>query len=90
LPAGSAGTPIWMKHRRRLLVFGSTLAALLLAVVAVLVYDAVAGGVNRPLVVGIVIVMALVIGPLIGLWVSGPLEDGELDDTVHERAPSRR
>jgi len=79
-----------MKHRRRSLVLGSTLAAVVVAVVAVLVYDATAGGVNRPLVLGIVVVMALVIGPLIGLFISAPMEDGEIDDAAEARAPSRR
>jgi undecaprenyl pyrophosphate phosphatase UppP len=78
-----------MKHRRRLLVLGSTIAAIVVAVIGVLVYDAAAGGVNRPLVIGIVVVMALVIGPLLGLWIAGPIEDGELDDAAHDRAPSR-
>jgi len=78
-----------MKHRRRLLVLGSTIATIVIAVIGVLVYDAAAGGVNRPLVIGIVVVMALVIGPLLGLWIAGPIEDGELDDAAHDRAPSR-
>ena len=79
-----------MKHRRRSLVLGSTLAAVLIGVVVVLVYDVAAGGVNRPLVLGIVVVMALVIGPLIGLFISAPMEDGEVDDAAQARAPSRR
>ena len=79
-----------MKHRRRSLVLGSTLAAVAVAVVAVLVYDAVAGGVNRPLVMGIAVVMALIVGPLIGLFLSAPMEDGEIDDAAQARAPSRR
>ena len=58
--------------------------------IAVLIYDAAAGGVNRPLVLGIVVVMALVIGPLIGLWIDAPIEDGEIDDAAQRRAPSRR
>lgn len=79
-----------MKHRRRSLVFGATLAAVVAAVVAVLVYDVAAGGVNRPLVIGIVVVMALVVGPLVGLFISAPMEDGEADDAAQQRAPSRR
>jgi hypothetical protein len=79
-----------MKHRRRSLVLGSTLGAMLVGVVAVLVYDAAAGGVNRPLVLGIVVVMALVIGPLLGLWIAAPIEDGELDEAAQRRASSRR
>ncbi len=79
-----------MKHRRRSLVLGATLAAVLAAVAAVLIYDAAAGGVNRPLVLGIAVVMALVIGPLIGLFISAPMEDGEADDAAQRRAPSRR
>jgi hypothetical protein len=79
-----------MRHRRRVLVLGSTLAAVALAVIGVLVYDAAAGGVNRPLVLGIVVVMALVIGPLIGLWIEGPIEDGEVDEAAQRRAPSRQ
>jgi hypothetical protein len=79
-----------MKHRRRSLVLGSTLVAVVGAVVAVLIYDAVAGGVNRPLVLAIVIVMALVVGPLVGLFLSAPMEDGEIDDATQARAPSRR
>ncbi len=79
-----------MKHRRRSIVLGSTLVAVVASVIAVLVYDAVAGGVNRPLVLGIVIVMALVVGPLIGLFLSAPIEDGEIDDAAQARAPSRR
>lgn len=71
-------------------MLGSTLGAIVALVLAVLVYDATAGGVNRPLVIGIVVVMALVIGPMIGLWVAGPMEDGEIDDAVQQRAPSRR
>ena len=58
--------------------------------IAVLVYDAVAGGVNRPLILAIVIVMALVVGPLIGLFLSAPMEDGEIDDAAQAREPSRR
>ena len=34
--------------------------------------------------------MALVIGPLIGLFISAPMEDGEVDDAAQARAPSRR
>jgi hypothetical protein len=79
-----------MKHRRRFLVLCSTLAAIGVGVVAVLVYDAIAGGVDRPLVIGIVVVMALVIGPLLGLWIEAPIEDGELDEAAQRRAPSRR
>ncbi len=79
-----------MKHRRRRLVLGSTGTAIALAVGAVLVYDIVAGGVNRPLVMGIVIVMALIVGPLIGLFISAPMEDGEIDEAAQARAPSRR
>lgn len=79
-----------MKHRRRSLVVGATIAAVLAAVAAVLIYDAAAGGVNRPLVLGIAVVMALVIGPLIGLFISAPMEDGEADDAAQQRAPSRR
>ena len=71
-------------------MLGSTLGAIVALVLAVLVYDATAGGVNRPLVIGIVVVMALVIGPMIGLWVAGPMEDGEIDDAAKQRAPSRR
>jgi len=77
-------------HRRRKLIALSTLASVAVAVVVVFVYDAAAGGVNRPLVVPIAIVMALVIGPLIGLWIEGPIEDGEMDDAAKRRAPSRR
>lgn len=79
-----------MKHRRRSLVLGATLAAVIAAIAAVLIYDAAAGGVNRPLVIGIVVVMALVIGPLIGLFISAPMEDGEADEAAQQRAPSRR
>ena len=79
-----------MKHRRRSIVLGSTLVAVVASVIAVLVYDAVAGGVNRPLVLAIVVVMALVVGPLIGLFLSAPIEDGEIDDAAQARAPSRR
>ena len=79
-----------MKHRRRFLVLCSTLGAMMVGVVAVLVYDAIAGGVNRPLVIGIVVVMALVIGPLLGLWIEAPIEDGELDEAAQRRAPSRQ
>lgn len=80
-----------MQHQRRKhLVIGATLAAVVIGVVAVLVYDAIAGGVNRPLVLAIVVVMALVIGPLIGLWIDGPIEDGEVDDAAQRRVPSRR
>jgi cation transporter-like permease len=78
-----------MKNRRRSLVLGATLTAILVGVVGVLIYDAVAGGVNRPLVLAIVVVMALVVGPLIGLFLSAPMEDGEVDDAVQRRAPSR-
>ena len=45
---------------------------------------------NRPLVIGIAVVMALIVGPLIGLWIEGPIEDGELDDAARQRSPSRR
>jgi hypothetical protein len=76
--------------RRRSMVFGTTAAAVVLGVIAVLVYDAIAGGVNRPLVIGIVVVMALVVGPLIGLWIEGPIEDGEADEAAQRRAPSRQ
>jgi hypothetical protein len=79
-----------MKNRRRTMVLGSTLVVLALGVLATFVYDAIAGGVDRPLVLGIVVVMALVIGPLVGLWIEGPIEDGELDDAARQRAPSRR
>ena len=48
------GTTRVMKHRRRSIVLGSTLVAVVASVIAVLVYDAVAGGVNRPLVLAIV------------------------------------
>ena len=77
-------------RRRRTMVVGATAAAVVLGVIAVLVYDAIAGGVNRPLVIGIVVVMALVIGPLVGLWIEGPIEDGEADDAARRRAPSRQ
>jgi hypothetical protein len=79
-----------MKHRRRRLVLGSTITAVVVAVIAVFIYDAVAGGVNRALILPIVIVMALIIGPLIGLFLSAPMEDGEIDDAAQARAPSRR
>ena len=76
-------------NRRRSMVLGATAAAIVLGVIAVLIYDAIVGGVNRPLVIGIVVVMAVVIGPLVGLWIEGPIEDGELDDATRRRAPSR-
>ncbi len=77
-------------NRRRSMVLGATVAAVALGVIAVLIYDAIAGGVNRPLVIGIVVVMALVTGPLVGLWIEGPIEDGEADEAARRRAPSRR
>lgn len=70
-------------------MLGATLAAVVLAVAGVLIYDAVAGGVNRPLVLTIAVIMALIVGPLIGLWVDAPLEDGEVDEAAQRRAPSR-
>ena len=78
-----------MKHRRRSLVLGATLGAIVVGVVAVLLYDAVAGGVNRPLVLGIVVVMSLIVGPLLGLWIEAPIEDGEMDEAAQRRAASR-
>jgi undecaprenyl pyrophosphate phosphatase UppP len=77
-------------HRRRRVLAESTLATVVIAVLAVLLYDLTVGGVNRPLVVGIAVVMALIIGPLIGLWIEGPIEDGELDEAAQQRSPSRR
>jgi undecaprenyl pyrophosphate phosphatase UppP len=77
-------------HRRRRVLAESTLATVVIAVLAVLLYDLTVGGVNRPLVVGIAVVMALIIGPLIGLWIEGPIEDGELDEAAQRRSPSRR
>jgi hypothetical protein len=79
-----------MTHRRRLVLAEATAATVVIAVVAVLLYDLLVGGVNRPLVIGIVVVMALIVGPLIGLWIEGPMEDGEIDDATRRRAPSRR
>jgi hypothetical protein len=79
-----------MKHRRRFMLIGSTLGAMAAGIIAVLVYDAVAGGVNRPLVIAIVVVGALIVGPLLGLWIEGPIEDGEADEAAQHRAPSRR
>ena len=79
-----------MKHRRRSLVLGATIGAILVGVAAVLVYDAIAGGVNRPLVLGIVVAMALIVGPLLGLWIEAPIEDGELDEAAQRRAASRK
>jgi fatty acid desaturase len=77
-------------HRRAKVLAETTLAAVVIGVVAVLLYDLLVGGVNRPLVIAIVVVMALIVGPLIGLWIEGPMEDGEVDDAARQRAPSRR
>jgi hypothetical protein len=72
------------------MLLGSTLGVMAAGIIAVLVYDAVAGGVNRPLVIAIVVVGALIVGPLLGLWIEGPIEDGEADEAAQHRAPSRR
>jgi|tagenome__1003787_1003787.scaffolds.fasta_scaffold20639349_2 undecaprenyl pyrophosphate phosphatase UppP len=80
-----------MKTKRRMsIVVGTTVAAVVLGVVGVLVYDLIVGGVNRPLVTAIVVVMALIVGPLIGLFLDAPMEDGEADEAARQRAPSRR
>lgn len=66
------------------------MAAVVIGVLAVLLYDAIVGGVNRPLVIAIVVVMALIVGPLVGLWIQGATEDGAVDDAARRREPSRR
>ena len=79
-----------MKHRRRSLVLGSTIVGVLAAIVGVQLYDLAVGGVNRVLVTLLAVGLALVIFPLLGLFVSGASEDGEIDEAAQTRAPSRR
>jgi hypothetical protein len=80
-----------MTHRRRLLVVGLTIASVIVCVGAVFVVDAILGGVKTySLAVACAVVLGLIIGPLAGLWISAALDDGDIDQAVERRAPSRR
>jgi len=78
-----------MTHRRRLLVVGATIAAVIVCVAVVFILDALAGGIDRRFAVVCAVVIGLIIGPLAGLWISAALDDGDIDEAVERRAPSR-
>jgi len=56
----------------------------------VFILDAIAGGIDRRFAVACAVVIGLVIGPLAGLWISAALDDGDIDEAVERRAPSRQ
>jgi hypothetical protein len=80
-----------MTHRRRQLIVVTTIAAVIVCVAAVFIVDAIAGGVKNHLLAAVcAVVIGLIIGPLAGLWISAALDDGDIDQVVERRAPSRR
>jgi hypothetical protein len=79
-----------MTHRRRTLVVGATIAAVIVCVAVVFILDAIAGGIDRRFAVACAVVIGFVIGPLAGLWITAALDDGDIDQAVERRAPTRR
>ena len=78
-----------MTHRRKLLVAGLTIASVIVCVGVVYILDAAGGGIDRRFAVPCAVVIGLIIGPLLGLWLSAALDDGDVDEAVQRRAPSR-